>query len=386
MELASRFLKHLSGESFFLFGARGTGKSTWCLREYSNSTRIDLLSPDVLRSFIAKPERLKEYTLGQPEGATVIIDEVQKAPELLSVVHEILELKKGYKFILTGSSSRKLKRDGVDMLAGRALLRTMHPFMAGEIGASFSLETALERGMLPVVWDSNSPSDVLQSYVGIYLREEVIMESLVRNLGNFSRFLEGVAFSHAEVLNITDVARECKVQRKSVEGYISILEDLLLASRVPVFQRRSKRAVTAHPKFYYFDTGVFRNLRPMGPLDKPEEVNGAALEGLVFQHLKAWVEYGSRDVHLYYWRTRSGTEVDFILYGDSCFWAIEVKNAAEIRGKDLRPLKTFREDYPECKPLMLYRGDSPMVIEGIMCMPAGEFLKGLDPDKELLQR
>jgi predicted AAA+ superfamily ATPase len=132
MELAARFLKHLTGESFFLFGARGTGKSTWCLREYSSSTRIDLLSPDVLRSFTAKPERLKEYTLGQPEGATVIINEVQKAPELLSVVHEILELKKGYKFILTGSSSRKLKRDGVDMLAGRALLRTMHPFMAGD--------------------------------------------------------------------------------------------------------------------------------------------------------------------------------------------------------------------------------------------------------------
>ena len=141
-----------------------------------------------------------------------------------------------------------------------------------------------DRGMLPVVWDSCAPTDVLKSYVGIYLREEVLMESLVRNLGNFSRFPEAVSFSHGQVLNITNVARECSVQRKSVEGYISILEDLLLASRVPVFQKKAKRAVTAHPKFYYFDTGVFRSLRPKGPLDRPEEINGAALEGLVFQH------------------------------------------------------------------------------------------------------
>ena len=188
-------------------------------------------------------------------------------------------LKRGYRFILTGSSSRKLKQAGVDMLAGRALLRTMHPFLAGELGKQFSLETALAQGMLPVVWDSSAPSAVLRSYVGMYLREEVMMESLERNLGNFSRFLEAVSFSRGQALNISNVARECSVQRKSVESYISILEDLLLASRVPVFQRRAKRAVTAHPKFYYFDTGVLRSFRPKGPLDRPEKINGAALEG-----------------------------------------------------------------------------------------------------------
>jgi len=386
MELAPRFLKHPSDESFFLFGARGTGKSTWCLQEYSNAARLDLLAPDVLRAYTAKPERLKEYTLGQPDGATIIIDEVQKAPELLSVVHSIMELKLGYKFILTGSSSRKLKQTGVDMLAGRALLRIMHPFMAGELGKHFSLDTALEQGMLPVVWDSSAPSDVLKSYVGIYLREEVMMESLVRNLGNFSRFLEAVSFSHGQVLSISNVARECSVQRKSVEGYISILEDLLLASRVPVFKRRAKRAVTGHPKFYYFDTGVFRSLRPKGPLDRLEEINGAALEGLIFQHLRAWSDYRGQDVKLYYWRTRSGTEVDFILYGTGCFRAIEVKNTAEIRSGDLKPLKSFRDDYPECMPLMLYRGTSSMVIDGILCMPVYRFLQELHPDKGLPQR
>ncbi|NOQ21278.1 MAG: DUF4143 domain-containing protein [Candidatus Aegiribacteria sp.] len=386
MELAPRFLKYPPDESFFLFGARGTGKSTWCLQKFSGAARLDLLAPDVLRAYTAKPERLKEYTLGQPDGAMIIVDEVQKAPELLSVVHSIMELKRGYRFILTGSSSRKLKQTGVDMLAGRALLRTMHPFMAGELGKHFSLETALEQGMLPVVWDSSSPSDVLKSYVGVYLREEVMMESLVRNLGNFSRFLEAVSFSHGQVLNISNVARECSVQRKSVEGYISILEDLLLASRVPVFRRRAKRAVTAHPKFFYFDTGVFRSLRPKGPLDSPEEINGAALEGLVFQHLRAWSDYRRQDTKLYYWRTRSGTEVDFILYGTGCFRAIEVKNTSEIRSGDLKPLKSFRDDYPECMPLMLYRGTSPMIIDGILCMPVCRFLQELHPEKELPQQ
>ena len=383
MELAPRFLKHTTDESFFLFGARGTGKSTWCIEEYRNAQRLDLLAPDVLRFYTAKPERLREYTLGQPDGTTMIIDEVQKAPELLSVVHAIMELKRGYSFILTGSSSRKLKQAGVDMLAGRAYLRTMHPFMAGELGDNFSISTALEQGMLPIVWDSPSPLDVLRSYVGVYLQEEVIMEGLVRNLGNFSRFLEAVSFSHGQVLNISNVARECGVQRKSVEGYISILEDLLLASRVPVFERRAKRAVTTHPKFYYFDTGVFRSLRPCGPLDKPEEIHGGALEGLVFQHLIAWAEYGRHDVRLYYWRTRSGTEVDFVVYGKGCFCAIEVKNTKEIRRSDLKPLRTFKEDYPESEVLMLYRGSISMLIDGIMCLPADQFLLELHPDQKL---
>ncbi|PIE51872.1 ATPase [Candidatus Fermentibacteria bacterium] len=385
MELASRFLEDVPGESYFLFGARGTGKSTWCLRELEGSKRIDLLSPDVMRFYSAKPERLREYTLGQPAGTTIVIDEVQKVPELLSVVHELIEMKQNYRFVMTGSSSRKLKRSGVDLLAGRALLRTMCPFMAAEIKDLFTLDRALAQGMIPVVWDSDYPLEVLKSYVSIYLREEVMMEGLIRDLGGFSRFLEAVSFSHGAILNISNVARECSVQRKTVEGYIGILEDLLLASRVPVFGRRSKRAVVAHPKFYYFDTGVFRSLRPKGPLDRPEERNGAALEGLVYQHLRAWLEYGAGDARLFYWRTKAGTEVDFVLYGKECFWAVEVKNAAEIRKKDLRPLRTFMEDYPESRGLLLYRGTSRLLIDDVLCLPVEDFLKDLVPGKCLLR-
>src|SRR5688572_5526004 len=186
------------------------------------------------------------------------------------------------------------------------------------------------------------------------------MEGLVRNLGAFTRFLEAISFSHACVLNIANVARECEVERKTVEGYVGILEDLLLAFRVPVFTRRARRATAQHPKFYLFDAGVFRSLRPKGPLDRREEVDGPALAGLVVQHLRAWDAYRGGRNSLYYWRTRSGVEVDSILYGEDGFWAVEVKNATRIQRAELQPLQSFREDYPECRTLLVYRGNEQL--------------------------
>ena len=379
MEIAPRFFKKPGNMSFFLFGARGTGKSTWCLNSFHGSARLDLLAPDVLRVYAARPERLREYTLGHPRGSVIVIDEVQKVPELLSVVHLLMEESEDYTFVLTGSSSRKLKRAGVDMLAGRAILRTMHPFMAGELGDGFELDTALKQGMLPVVWDSEAPQDVLNSYVGVYIREEVLMEGLVRSLGNFSRFLEAMSFSHGQVLNISNVARECSIGRKTAEGYISVLEDLLLASRIPVFQKRARRATVIHPKFYFFDTGIYQSLRPRGSLDSPEEISGAALEGLVYQHLLAWIDYSDNDLELFYWRTRAGSEIDFVLYGEAGFWAIEVKNSKNIRSGDLSALKSFRSDYPRCKPILLYRGESPLLMDGVYCCHVEDFLRRLHP-------
>lgn len=383
MEIVPRFLNAPVNMSFFLFGARGSGKSTWCQMKFPDSARLDLLAPDVFRAFKARPERLREFTLGQPPGTVIVIDEIQKVPELLTVVHSLIEEKLGYSFVLTGSSSRKLKRTGVDLLAGRALMRTMHPFMASELGNNFNLETALELGMLPVVWDSNVPHDVLKSYVGVYVREEVIMEGLIRTLGGFSRFLEVASFSHGQVLNISNVARECNVGRKTVEGYVSVLEDLLLSWRMPVFQKRARRTTVKHPKFYFFDTGVFFSLRPRGPLDRPEEIAGAALEGLVAQHLRAWIDHDNMDIRMFYWRTMSGTEIDFILYGESGFWGIEVKHSEKIRSGDLRALKTFVGDYPECKPILLYRGEIPLVIDGIYCCPVEDFLRRLYPGQPI---
>ncbi len=243
-------------ESFFLFGPRGTGKSTWLRTLMKNALWIDLLDPEELRSYSARPERLRELVLGNRDKRIIVIDEIQKVPDLLSVVHLLIEKKQGWQFILTGSSSRKLKRTGVDLLAGRVLRLTLHPFMAAELGKKYHFKKSLSSGLLPLVVSSLQPEVVLRTYSALYMREEVQMEGIVRNISGFSRFLEAISFSHGAVLNISNVARECEIERKVVEGYISILEDLLSSFRIPVFTKRAKRATAAHPKFYYFDSGV----------------------------------------------------------------------------------------------------------------------------------
>lgn len=378
MEMIERFFRPLSG-SYFLFGPRGTGKSVWTQHAYPAALRVDFLDPAVFRSYSSYPERLRQLVEAQPQPPTVIIDEVQKLPEVLPLVHALIERDKRLQFVLTGSSARKLKRSGVDLLAGRAVWRQLAPYMAAELGARFALREALTVGMLPLVLGAPDPQDTLRSYAALYVREEVQMEGLVRNLGNFSRFLEVLAFSHGSVLNMANIARECEIGQKAVEGFLSIAEDLLLAFRVPIFTRRAQRATVRHPKFYYFDTGVFRSLRPHGPLDRAEEIEGAALEGLVAQHLRAWIAYTAEPHELFFWRTRSGVEVDFVVYGPSEFVAIEVKNAARIHARDLAPLKTFRQDYPSSRQLLLYRGNERRTIDGIVCLPCEEFLRALQP-------
>ena len=376
MEKVVRIFKPAQ-KSFFLLGPRGTGKSTLIKDSFPDAVYIDLLLPDVFRSYLARPEKLREPVMANPDKKVIVVDEVQKVPEILEVVHSLVEEKQGRQFILTGSSARKLKKSGADMLAGRALMRRMHPFIAAELKSRFTLEDAVDQGMIPVVLDSANPMDTLQAYVDLYLREEVQMEGLTRNVGNFTRFLEAVSFSHGSILNISNVARECGVERKVVEGYLHILEDLLLSFRLPVFTRRAKRSTTQHPKFYFFDAGVFNVLRPSGPLDRPEEKRGQALEGLVAQHLRAWIDYRHPAASLYYWRSSAGTEVDFIVYGKNLFLAIEVKNSARVQPRDMKALRTFGEDYPEAKRLLLYRGGEKLLRDGITIQPCQDFLLGL---------
>lgn len=205
----------------------------------------------------------------------------------------------------------------------------------------------------------------------------------MRDIGAFHRFLEAISFSQAAVLNVNEVARECAVGRKTVEGFVGILEDLLLAFRLPVFARRARRRVTAHPKFFLVDAGLSRALRPAGPLDRPEEARGAALEGLVAQHLRAWKDYSRSAAKLHFWRTRAGSEVDFVFYGPDDLWALEVKHANRIRPADLRSLKAFREDYPEARARLAYLGAERRVIDGILCLPVAELLAGLIPGGRL---
>jgi predicted AAA+ superfamily ATPase len=381
MAPAPRFLR-FPERSFFLFGPRGTGKTTCLGQRLEGAAWVNLLRPDVYREMQARPERLRELVLGAPERADVVIDEVQRVPELLNVVHDLMESERPRRFILTGSSARKLRRGGVDLLAGRAVVRTLHPFMAAEWPA-FDLDSALEVGLLPLAVDSGDPSDVLRAYATLYLDQEVKAEGMVRNIGQFARFLEVVSFSHAAQLNVANVARETQANRRTVAGFLDVLEDLLLSYRLEVFTRRAKRRTAVHPKFYLFDTGVFRSLRPRGPLDRPAEIAGAALEGLVAQHLRAWVAYTGEGFELFTWRTRGGTEVDFVIYGPQGFWAVEVQNSRTVRPKDLRGLRSFQDDYPESRGLLLYRGEERLRKGAVSCVPVGEFLRALEPGRDL---
>ncbi|MDA3799590.1 MAG: AAA family ATPase [Kiritimatiellae bacterium] len=376
MKTKRRYIKELKG-SFFLFGARGTGKSTWLQELNGDALVLDLLNPELHRRFSARPERLIHWLDANRKAEYVVIDEIQRVPELLSVVHQKIE-SDNMRFVLTGSSARKLKRSGIDLLAGRAGISIVNPFMASELGKDFLFKKALKFGMIPLVYAAKEPEETLAGYVSLYLREEILAEGIVRNIGNFSRFLEAISFSHGSVLNISEVARECEVSRKTVEGYVDILEDMLLSWRVPVFAKRAKRKLIKQSKFYYFDTGVFRSVRPKGPLDNLNEIDGVALEGLVGQHLKAWCDYTSGH-KLYFWRTQSGTEVDFIIYGESVFFACEVKNSNKVFNKDVKALRAFVDDYPECQPVLLYRGKERCYVNGILCIPCDGFLASLKP-------
>ena len=372
--------------SFFLFGPRGTGKTVWLGCQFPDALTVNLLEADVRRSLTARPESLVDIVAANADKATIVIDEIQRVPALLDTIHDLIEKNRDKRFILTGSSARKLKRaQGTDLLGGRAVKCLCHPFLASEMGRDFNLQDALQLGMLPLVRYpiAQEPQDVLRTYLDLYLQEEVINEGVIRNLDVFSRFLETASFSHGSVLSASAIAREAGVKRSTVDSYFEILEEMLVTARLPVFTKRAKRETIAHSKFYFFDAGVYRALRPKGPLDRPEEIDGMALEGLVHQHLRAWLDYSGERNALYFWRTRAGLEVDFIVYTPTDFVAIEVKNTARIRAKDLAGLKAFRQDYPECRTIILYRGRQQTIIDGVLAAPVERFISELVPNKPL---
>ncbi len=369
--------------SYFLLGPRGTGKSTWLLHQYPEAVRIDLLLGEEERRFSAYPEKIRDVADGLPEGSTLILDEIQRVPRLLPEIHALIEKRKGIQYILTGSSSRKLRRSVSDLLGGRALLRQMGPFLASELKEQFSLEKALKTGLIPLIWESTDPGQRLLDYLHLYLREEVQAEGLVRQIGDFSRFLEVASFSHGSIWTTTDISRESSVKRATVDNYLQILEDLLLAFTLPVFTRRAKRKLIAHPKFYFFDAGVYRILRPQGILDSSQEIEGLALEGLVAQHLRQWTLAQTEPHSLSFWRTQTKLEVDFIIYGPRGFWAIEVKRSANLGPDDARALLAFKEEYPEATCFFVIPGKRRESYRGFPVIPMEEFLKGITPDNLL---
>lgn len=375
----SRLIKPPKDKSFFLFGPRGTGKTTWVKTAFPESVYIDLLEAELFNDLLANPQRLSNFI---PIGFKdwIVIDEVQRVPELLHEVHRVIENKK-YKFILTGSSPRKLKRKGPNLLAGRALTLSMHPLSVVELGKDFQLKHSLEYGQMPSVYTQSEPKKYLEAYVKTYLEEEIRQEGLTRNLAAFTRFLEAASFSQGSVLNISSVARDCAVERKVVESYFTILEDLMIAYQVPVFSKKSKRRLVAHNKFYFFDAGVYRTLRPMGPLDAPEEADGVALETLFLQELVVLNNVLNFGYKIYYWRTSNGREVDFVLYGPKGLLAFEVTKTGRINSAVLGGLKSFLSDYPMAKAYFVYGGNRRMHEGKIEIVPVLEALKNL---RELL--
>lgn len=372
----ARILKYPKDKSFFLFGPRGTGKTTWLKSQFPNALYFDLLDSEIYNDFLARPHRLEQMIPNIYNGI-VVLDEVQRVPALLHEVHRLIE-ERGLIFALTGSSARKLVAKDVNLLAGRALTMFMYPLTARELGDDFSLPHALQYGHLPSTFQEQDPKRYLESYVTTYLREEVQQEGLTRNLGAFSRFLETASFSQAQLLNISAVARECAVHRKVCENYFSILEDLLIAKRIPVFTKKAKRRIIMHPKFYFFDAGIYRALRPKGPLDAPEDIDGAALETLVWQELVAQNHYLGYGYDFYFWRTPDGNEVDIVLYGERGLVAIEVKRSNRLNNKMFKGLAKFRDEYPMARTFLVYGGDRSMWESNIRVVPVTEFFKSLN--------
>lgn len=364
-----------SDQSFFLFGPRGTGKTTWLKKAFPDAVYLDLLESELYTRLTASPGSLERF-IPSGSGRWVIIDEVQRIPELLNEVHRLIESRK-MRFVLTGSSARSLRKKGVNLLAGRALTRHLHPLTVEELGDDFKLEQSLQYGHLPYVSQTANKKDYLSSYIQTYLRQEVLQEGLTRSLSSFTRFLELASFSQGSVVNASEIARETGVDRKTVENYFQITEDLLIGLRLSPFTKRSRRRLITGNKFFFFDCGVFRTLRPLGPLDLPEEVTGAALETLIFQELRALNDYYGLGAEIRYWRTSSGSEVDFVLYGEKTFIAVEVKRSSRLRGSDFSGLKLFKKDYPQAKAFLICGVDRREYENDIEVWPIAEFLRQL---------
>jgi len=363
-------LKDAMEDSVFLWGARQTGKSTLLKHLFPGNRYYDLLKGEVYERFNRRPELLREELMTADENELIIIDEVQKIPALLDEVHWLITNRK-LRFILCGSSARKLKRSGANLLGGRAVRNMLYPLVSPEI-PDFDLDRALSNGMLPRHYTVNNASKRLQAYVGDYLQQEIRAEALTRNLSTFSRFLEVAALSCGEMLNYNNIARECGVSAPTIKEYFSILEDTLVGYFLPAFRKTVKRRLIHAPRFYYFDLGLTNFLLRRSKLQPGSPEYGKAFEHFIIQELQAWNTYASTNHELSYWRTASGYEVDVIL-GDAQV-AIEIKSAQEIHSHHLKGLKAFSEEHPNARLLVVSREWSRRIHGNIEIIPVTEFL------------
>ena len=369
----------LARRSVFLFGPRQTGKSTYVRRQLADTVELSfsLLDQGLLTDVLADPTRIRQEIAARDVRETVIcIDEIQKCPALMDEVHLMIE-ERGIRFLLTGSSARALKRKGVNMLGGRGSDRVMHPFSWCELGERFSLDRAINHGLLPPHYLSDDPEEGLASYVDRYLTEEIAAEGLTRNLPRFARFLQTAATTNAQMLNYSNVGHDAQVPRQTVVQWYEVLRDTLIAFELPAWSRTVKRKAIETAKFYFFDTGVVRTLRRLPPVSEASADFGEFFEHLVFLELRAWIDYRKPRTPLAYWRSRSGYEVDFIL-DDRV--AIEAKATRRVQRKHLRSLRALAEERLVERSIVVCREERPRVEDGIEIWPLEFFLAALWDD------
>ncbi|MFH1024284.1 MAG: DUF4143 domain-containing protein [Planctomycetota bacterium] len=368
----------LDRESAFLWGPRQTGKSTLLRQRFPDARCYDLLLSDVYERLNRQPSLLRQECealklTGDRQRHPVIIDEIQRIPALLHEIHWLIE-NRGLRFVLCGSSARKLMRGHGNLLGGRAIRHELFPLVSPEI-PDFDLLRALNHGLLPRHYQSPHPERLLRAYVGDYLREEIAAEALTRNVPAFGRFLEQATFSNGEILQYINIARECGVSAPTVKAYYQILEDTLVGRTVPSYRKRPKRRVIEAPRFYFFDLGIVNTLTNRGRIEQRSELFGRVFEHFMFQEILAHAHYGDRPYPIAYWRTASGIEVDFIL-GDH-ETAIEVKGTATAHPHDLRGLVAFREEYRVRHAILVTLDPAPRTLSGIQILPWEIFLKRL---------
>lgn len=369
-------------ETFFLWGPRQTGKTTLLRATYPEALWIDLLKAEEYRRYLQNPELLRaelavnEATQRGRQIVQIVIDEVQKVPQLLDEAHWLHE-NRGMQFALCGSSARKVKRGQANLLGGRAIRYELYGLTASEVGRDFHLDRMLNHGYLPRMYESERPQRLLNAYVADYLKEEVAAEGLVRNLPVFSEFLNMAVLSDAELVNFSTIARDCGVSSHTIKGYFQILEDTLLGRWLPAYTKRPKRRVIAAPKFYFADVGIVNHLAKRGELRPGSELYGKAFENWVFHELSAHNSYTEAFATLSYWRLASGIEVDFIV--NDMQLAIEAKATTKITADHLRGLRALAQDHPRVKQriLVCLELKSYRTEDDILILPATEFCQRL---------
>ena len=373
MYIRKQIFQDADNESLFLWGARQTGKSTLLKARYPESLYFDLLLSDVFERLRRNPSVLRETILASVAPGPVIIDEIQKIPEMLNEVQWLIT-NKDIQFILSGSSPGKILRSGANLLGGRALRYELYPLVYKEI-PDFDLIRALNHGLLPRHYLSNKPEKLISAYLGSYLRDEIMAEAKIRNISSFSQFLTAAAFSNGEIVNYTNIASECGVSAPTVKEYFQILEDTLTGRFLPSYQKKPKRRVIRAPKFYYFDIGIANYLLKRKSVVQGSETFGHAFEHFIYHEIYTYSSYSGLNFPISYWRTASQIEIDFVLGEHQV--AIEVKATQQANSRHLKGLKSFAGEYNVKKLILISNDPLPRQIGNISVLPWKVFLDKL---------